>query len=277
MAGIVQANCRVCGEDCFSVWGDSDGQTLYQCQNCKLVFFFPYSTQDELYDFYNAQYHTERGYSGENMAGRLRKQMYKLDICDLEKQLSDGGKFLDVGCAEGVFLSMLGERWEKYGIDVSEPAIAKARQKKGVIAEVKDISSMEDGFFDVIYLRGVFEHLLDPLDFIKKVNRKLKTAGTLVLSNTPNIGGIVPRLFRGRFKLILPSEHVHYFSVQTMRVLSKKGGFIINSIKYPYFGTPYCSFLRNLLEIPINLITRKMSPPFWGNIFTFYMKKVQNV
>ena len=51
------------------------------------------------------------------------------------------------------------------------------------------------------------------------------------------------------------------------KVLSEKGGFIIKKVKYPYFGTPYCSFLKNLLEIPFNLLTGKLSPAFWGNIF----------
>ncbi len=277
MDNLIQTTCRVCGEDRFSIWGELDGQRLYQCQNCEVVFFFPYPTQDKLDDFYNAQYHSERGYGGESEAGRLRRQMYELDIHDLERELPNRGRFLDVGCAEGVFLSMLDDKWEKYGIDVSEPAIMKARQKKGIVAEVKDITGMEDGFFDVIHLRGVFEHLLDPLDFVRKANRKLRANGVLVLSNTPNIGGIIPRLFRGRFKLVLPNEHLHYFSVRTIQVLSKKAGLKIKKIKYPYSGTPYCSFWKDLFEIPFNLVTGRLSPPFWGNIFTVYIKKVQNV
>ncbi len=270
----VQTSCRVCGENYFSIWGECNGLNLYQCENCELVFFFPYPSQDELNAFYKTQYHSQRGYGGEGEAGQLRTQMYNLDIRDLEDKIPERGRFLDVGCAEGVFLSMLDKRWEKYGIDVSETAIEKGAQKHGVVAEAKDISEMADGFFDVIHLRGVFEHLLDPLDFVKKANRKLRLHGALVLSNTPNIGGIVPRLFRGRFRLVLPNEHVNYFSVRTMRVLTERGGFTIQKIKYPYFGTPYCSFFRDLGVIPYNLLRGKKSPPFWRNIFTIYARKV---
>ncbi|HDL20806.1 MAG TPA: class I SAM-dependent methyltransferase [Nitrospirae bacterium] len=277
ISGINNTTCRVCGEKHFSIWGRRDDQTLYQCQNCELVFFFPYPTQEELDNFYNTQYHAERGYGGGGEAGRLRRKMYELDINDLEKKLPAKGRFLDVGCAEGVFLSMLNEQWEKYGIDISAPAIMKAREKEGITAEVKDISDMEDSFFDVIHLRGVFEHFLDPIDFVLKANRKLKNNGTLVLSNTPNAGGLVPRLFRGRFKLVLPNEHLNYFSVRSMQVLSEKAGFYIKKIKYPYFGSPYCSFWKNLFEIPFNLAVGKQSPPFWGNIFTVYAQKVKDV
>ncbi len=171
---------------------------------------------------------------------------------------------------------MLNGRWEKYGIDVSAPAIAKARQKKGITAEVKDLDGIEDNFFDVIHLRGVFEHFLDPLDFVRKANRKLKIKGILILSNTPNIGGIVPKLFRGRFKLVIPHEHVNYFSVRTIQVLAKISGFEIKKVNYPYFGSPYCSFFKNLFSIPLSFVMGKQSPPFWGNIFTVYAHKIKD-
>jgi len=277
MKGAIQTRCRVCDHHGFWVWGRHNGLSLYQCRNCNLVFFFPYPTKEDLDAYYNGQYHAERGYGGDGKAGQLRKKMYELDIHDLESRLGHKGRFLDVGCAEGVFLTMLSEGWEKFGIDVSGLAIEKACKQEGIKAKVKDISEMEDDFFDIVHLRGVLEHILDPLDFVKATNRKLKTNGFLVLSNTPNIGGVVPRLFRGRFNLVIPNEHIHYFSVHTMQILTRLGGFVIKSITYPYFGSPYCSFWKNMIQIPLNLVTGKMSPPFWGNIFTIYAQKVDEV
>lgn len=246
---------------------------LYQCANCELVFFYPYPTREELDAHYNDKYHVVRGYGGSGEAGRLRRRMYDLDIRDLQKRLGDSGRFLDVGCAEGLFLSLLGEGWDKRGIDVSREAVDKANQYEGVVAEVKDISEMPDGYFDVIHLRGVFEHLLYPLDFVRCAERKLKAGGALVLSNTPNIGGPVPRLFRGRFKLVIPKEHVNYFSMKTMRALADSAGLKVAGVTYPYFGTPYRSLLRDLVRVPVNFFTRKESPPFWRNIFTVYFRK----
>ncbi len=273
----IKTNCRLCQNNSFNIWGVRDNLTLYQCSNCELVFFFPYPTQEELDAFYNDQYHNKRSYNGEGEVGRLRKEMYKLDILDLEKKISVRGRFLDVGCAEGVFLSMLNHGWERYGIDVSQTAIERASQKENVIAEKKNIAEMENSFFDVVHLRGVFEHLLEPLHFVRQVNLKLKENGYLVLSNTPNINGIIPRLFRGRFKLVLPNEHVNYFSKRSIQILLEKEGFTINAITYPYFNTPYCSFIKDLIQIPVNLITGKTSPPFWGNIFTVYAQKIKEL
>lgn len=266
--------CRVCGKSKFSVWGNKDNLTLYRCDNCELVFFLPYPTQEQLDDFYNNHYHDVRGYDGGTKAGELREKMYKLDIAELESTIPVGGKFLDVGCAEGIFLTYLDPKWEKYGVDVSRESAQRASEKPGVIeASSKDVSELEDNFYDVIHLRGVFEHILFPNDFFKDAVRKLKKGGHLIISTTPNAEGPIVKLFRGRYKLILPNEHVNYFSPTSITVLAKNHNLSVARITFPYFGTPYESFLKDLINVPINYLSGKQSPPFWKNIFTAYLKK----
>ena len=276
MTSEIKTTCRVCGGEKFKSWGQRDGLKLYECENCELVFFYPYPTAEELDKFYNDTYHADRDYSGESKAGTLRKQMYELDIKDLEETISGRGRFLDVGCAEGAFLSMLSPSWDRFGVDLSRTAVEKGKQRKEKMSlEAKDIADCETGFYDVVHLRGVFEHLLEPGAFVKTANEKLKKGGYLVLSNTPNSGGPIPRLFRGRYKLVLPNEHLHYFSKKTMAELMERNGFRVKKITYPYFNTPYSSFFKNLLEVPFNYLTGKQSPAFWGNIFTVYAEKVK--
>ncbi len=270
--GISKHQCRVCGKKEFSRWGKRDNQPLYQCDYCELVFFFPYPTQEELTEFYEKGYHSHRGYSGNTNAGLLRSEMYQMDIRDLNLTLPKGGRFLDVGCAEGTFLSQLNSNWEKFGTDVSNTALSKAsdHQEIKIFNENIDELPVEDEFFDVIHFRGVFEHILYPDLEIKKVKRKLKKGGTLILSNTPNIGGLVPRLFRGKFKLVLPNEHVNYYSTKTIQTLFDTNSFKMFKVAYPYFGTPYASFIKDLFSIGTNLLIKRDSPPFYGNIFTIY-------
>jgi len=275
---MLQIKCRVCGSNDFKQWGCKNGSILYQCKHCELVFFYPYPSQKQLDDFYtNSSYHQKRGYSGQNQAGELRKLMYGLDIADLEKHIPGGGKFLDVGCAEGLFLSHLkSAKWECYGMDVSETALEEAkRQTRGIHyfnAGIETIPT-DDCFFDVIHMRGVFEHLLHPDGVIKALKKKLKIGGLLVLSNTPNIKSICAILYRGRFKLVLPNEHVNYFSLKTIKVLSKNNNFSIKHVSYPYFGSPYESFFGDSFNLFRNLITGEESPPYWGSIFTLYLKR----
>ncbi len=264
----------MCAQSSFSKWGEKDNLTLYQCDNCGLVFFLPYPTEAELDEFYNNHYHDVRAYDGvSNKAGDQRKKMYVLDVAELESTIPVGGKFLDVGCAEGVFLTYLNSKWDKYGIDISREAAAKAAEKPGIKASAKDIADVEDNFYDVIHLRGVFEHILYPDQFFKTALKKLKTGGHLVISTTPNAAGIVPRIFRGRYKLVFPNEHVNYFSPQTIGVLAQNNNLSVSKITYPYFGTPYASFFKDLINIPVNYLTGKSSPPFYKNILTAYLKK----
>ncbi len=272
---MIDSECVVCGRDEFSLWGEKEGCCLYQCHSCELVFFFPYPSHEKIEQQYHGEYHKDRGYDGNTEAGKLRKKMYLLDIADLKKEVPYKGRFLDVGCAEGEFLELLDDKWDKYGTDVSSTAISFAKEK-GIRASTKDISEYEDGFFDVIHLRGVFEHIQNPSRFVEQANKKLNEGGILVISNTPNIGGMVPKLFRERFRLVLVDEHLNYFSNKTMEICMDKFGFEIKNVKYPYFGTPYCSFFKDLISIPLNKLTGKPSPPFWGNIFTVYARKVKN-
>ena len=268
-----ETKCRVCQSNHFKKWGERDAYTLYQCQNCDLVFFYPYPTQEELTEFYNQGYHQERGYSGQTKAGELRQVMYQLDIDDLQKHIPSSGKFLDVGCAEGSFLSALPAQWERYGMDVSEKALISARERNENINYFSgelDTIDVEDHYFDIIHLRGVFEHMLYPDEMIKKIKKKLKSGGMMVLSNTPNIKSVCARLYRGRYKLILPNEHVNYFSNKTIKILCQQNGLSVTHVSYPYFNTPYESLIKDAANLLINLISAKQSPPFYGNIFTIY-------
>lgn len=276
MKRIIDNNCRVCGAREFSLWGEKAGQSLYKCKKCGLVFFYPYPTAEELNAYYNNEYHVVRKYDGDGDLGLKRKLMYAQDIKDLEASIPQKGRILDVGCAEGLFLSFLGEEWEKYGIDCSEYAVAKANEKSGVNAFVKEINEMPDNFYDVIHFRGVIEHMLAPMDTIRQACQKLRDGGYLVLSNTPNTSGVVPMLFRGRFRLVIPNEHLHYFERKTVRIMAQKSGLLLRKFVFPYLGSPYCSLLKDTAEIPLNFFSGKESPPFYGNIFTAYLQKDSN-
>ncbi len=73
---------------------------------------------------------------------------------------------LDVGCAEGYFMHVLGERFgcEMWGVDLSLVALAKARELYGLPVAAADATRLPfaDGAFDLVYSTEVIEHLLDP-------------------------------------------------------------------------------------------------------------------
>lgn len=97
-----------------------------------------------------------------------------------------GGKLLDVGCGTGYFMKQLSLRWDVYGIDISKQAInmAKARSLKNIkLASVEKIP-YKNGFFNIILVLDVLEHVENEIIALKEIKRVLATDG-IAIFNSP--------------------------------------------------------------------------------------------
>ena len=97
------------------------------------------------------------------------------------------GKLLDIGCETGIFLEMVKEKgWEGRGIEFSEFACKRARQRIGDVVVCGDLRDVRYGrnTFDVVTLWHTLEHLTDPLRTLKEIKRILKPGGLLVLNSS---------------------------------------------------------------------------------------------
>ena len=111
--------------------------------------------------------------------------------CDLLKRLGRLGesRILDVGCGRGTLGRRLGKSTGMFGLDISELAVAKARE---VYEDARRVNLDEDnipferGSFDVAVMLDVIEQVLDPRAALAKVCSILKPGGQLILT-TPNI------------------------------------------------------------------------------------------
>lgn len=88
-------------------------------------------------------------------------------------------RILDVGCAFGLFLSHLGTRWERFGIDASEYAIARAREQLANVdfAVTTSCELVFPGPFDVISAFDVLEHITDLDEVLKRIAAGLRHDG----------------------------------------------------------------------------------------------------
>ena len=109
------------------------------------------------------------------------------------------GKVLDVGCAYGFMLQRFPDSFQKFGIDVSEYAIDKA--KKRLPLAVYNIGSAEnklpfkENFFDIILFNDVVEHLENPKVALENISGVLKKGGILYIT-TPNLNIVRKKIFR---------------------------------------------------------------------------------
>lgn len=114
----------------------------------------------------------------------------------LEAKLPSGAEVLDVGCGNGVISRSLGEKGLTVkGIDVSEKAIARARELNKFPNVRFDVVSAEqlvaDGHkYHAVICSEVLEHLNDPGKLLSVLHELLDTNGVLIVT-VPN--GVGPR------------------------------------------------------------------------------------
>lgn len=112
-------------------------------------------------------------------------------LCRRLLRASGGRRFCDVGCAHGWILAWLDSEFETWGLDVSEYAIARARNvAPRAHTVVHDVThgfpeSLRGIGFDLILMRYVLEHLADPGAAIAAAAAELAPRGALLFS-VPN-------------------------------------------------------------------------------------------
>jgi 2-polyprenyl-3-methyl-5-hydroxy-6-metoxy-1,4-benzoquinol methylase len=98
-----------------------------------------------------------------------------------------GARILDVGCGVGqVVGSLAGRGYEAYGVDVSEPNIARA-QKVNSRCQMYDGKHLPfpQAHFAAAGAFNVLEHVEEPEAFIKELVRVVETGGRIIISS-PN-------------------------------------------------------------------------------------------
>jgi SAM-dependent methyltransferase len=147
---------------------------------------------------------------------------------DLMRSLMPDGKLLDVGAAYGTFLSLASEYYECYGLDVSAYAARVARDEFGMDVRqggIEQTAPFSDGFFDLVVMWDVIEHLTDPIAGLQEVRRILKPGGYLAVS-TDDAGNWLPRLLGRSWWGLAAPLHLNHFTKQSMAIaLQRVGGF----------------------------------------------------
>jgi 2-polyprenyl-3-methyl-5-hydroxy-6-metoxy-1,4-benzoquinol methylase len=272
----VEVSCNLCGADDAMPWGEpKDGLRLTACRRCGLIYVNPRLSPRALREFYNQEYFDDGNYAEDELRGR----MYEIEIAHMLPFIGTRGRFLDVGCAMGKFLKTLPDTFEKHGIEFSEAAARHARDvfkldvRVGQLGEV----DIEQGAYDVVQMRGVIEHLQNPVTEARVVNAALKMEGWFVLNQTPNVGGLSGRFYAEQYNQVKPKEHLYYFTVETIGRLLEQAGFAVRHVWFPYWGTPYAKPWLDFPNFIVNRARGLESPPFPGNMMAVYTQKVKTL
>jgi SAM-dependent methyltransferase len=193
--------------------------SVVECITCGHRYLSPRPIKEEFSNLYPDVYYIGR--SADDPKQKKRYQVQAKYLADIRT-----GKILDVGCAEGDWISYLKDfGWACFGTDVHEPSkrIPGVDIKTGFLPEL----DYPDCFFDVVTAWSVMEHVSSPSAYFKTIKRILKPGGLFIFM-VPNGESLWSRW---AFHDDIP-RHIHFFRVKTLGEYAKRNQFMINRIEH---------------------------------------------
>lgn len=228
--------------------------SIVQCQQCGFLYLNPRPTEAEIWKFYPTRYFAPPspprrfsrvkawvmedfyGYPAGASVGlwrRLRRillwpEKVRRALCGRGNLPWVGqGRLLDVGCGHGVNAALLAQQgWQVYGLDLSQTAVAHARQLLGERVETGDLLTVKYGAraFDVVLMSHSLEHMYHLSAVLAEARRILDEEGLLVIA-VPNADSLEARLFGRWWVNWDPPRHLYHFTRTTLRRLLERAGF----------------------------------------------------
>lgn len=220
----------------------SENYTLIQCRKCEAISanITPDCSQEIYKDVDNFKLYAERISKYFNYRKKTFGQERYYYTIERLKLNNNKIKLLDVGCGVGYFLDLLKDKeiWAR-GLEV-DPLQVKYCKDMGLNVSSNNISDEPDGYYDVVTMFDVLEHLIEPVDFFLDINKVLKPNGYIVMY-TPNIHSIGFELMAEKQNLLHPFEHVCFYNKSSLDFLVLQTNFKIVSIEF--FGLDIMDYL----------------------------------
>lgn len=193
---------------------------IMKCNECGLVYLKNRIEGEELYD--------ENFYRHNNKLSDIVTKLAHKNIIKVLKKIKQNGKILDIGCGTGILLDSLKKYgYDVYGIETSVDGYLLSRKHEDKIYNkfLKECK-FPTGFFDIITLFHVLEHIPEPVNELLEIKRVLKPDGILIIE-VPNIDSLGFRIF-GKYWISLDSpRHMFHFNYSTLTAILIKNGFYI--------------------------------------------------
>jgi len=242
--------CNLCGSDNAKIYAArvwrKGGNNLHlrrdRCKKCGLVYSNPQASEETLKEYYEREAFKD---SMNDIATKMEELVPKHQLFwkGISEQIKPG-RFLDVGCNTGHFLSV-GQKygWDVYGVDLSEHAIRYGQGKLGLKnLQLSDLFNAQypDNFFDYVHCWHALEHVTDPTALLFEINRIMKKGAKLIIG----VPGVTDPMYytnrlMNRLRKISPPfssdiAHCFEFTGLSLKNMLKKTGFGILETKVYY-------------------------------------------
>lgn len=231
MTELEHVACAICGGTTTHPFCRKFEQTIVTCCACGLIFVNPRMTARETALRYSESYFWSEYLPAVAPPDGVDVNQFLRDrygaTFDLLPHLNTRAALLEVGAGAG-FLLKAGELfgWRACGVEYSQTAATYAHQRQAL--PIVRASAMQlpfrSGSFEAALMFDVIEHLHNPLEALAEVRRCLRIGGTLILT-TPNLNALSRTVLGSDWAVLSPSEHLYYFTEETLRQLLSKAGF----------------------------------------------------
>jgi SAM-dependent methyltransferase len=162
---------------------------VYRCTHCQLQFLEP---RDDLRAYYRDEYRkTHESTIGQILSAEDRYKIHRpfaqVPAESFKEDVPEGSSVLEVGCSSGAFLDALGTEYDRYGLEWNPEDAAFVRDVGELPCEEGGLLDCYPGKkFDAIVAIQVFEHVADPIEWLRQLKSRLIGGGWVYLE-VPNV------------------------------------------------------------------------------------------
>ncbi len=268
--------CSACHLPLF-FFGTRDKYAYGSCPTCGTIELMPRPTQSEVEAAYIASHYAQDSHGqGEPEAVRRSSKNYYLSLTQVLRDYQVTGTVLDFGAGWGGLCEMLNANgFQCQGVELSERMLAEC-QRRGLPVKGEPFTVVASRLPDLstVVMCGVFEHLIDPVQFLKEAASALRPGNLFItlqptaafatfFRNVMSLGGLHTELPSG-MTLFDPPWHAGLFSLDGMVSLAGANGFELLEIRpAPQGRLPGWRGLAQWMLETLNTIGWKISGKHW--------------
>ena len=238
--------CKICNHemevflrDVYDNRHGYDGYfSLYKCCDCGFIQTEPAPSPGLIQEIYT-RYYPRDTLDIDKIVNKVLKlpsklKIYKRGMATYCHFLCEPGKrVLDIGCGhcDSIrYLSLMG--CDAYGVE-PDTNIKPIVERLGLKVKIGllDVNDYRKGFFDIITMSQVLEHVHDPVGYLKKLRRILADDGKIIMS-FPNADSLLARWTGRKWINYHVPYHLNHFTRRSVEILAHKAGYRVEKIKY---------------------------------------------